>query len=204
MPQLTTESGKPVDLGDDTGRDQANQTFASAMAASTEDKTPPAKAAPAAEGAAPRKRRGRPPKTEQARTAPKAAATTLSDADRRTGVLGLAQLGAGLALAVASTTKSEAFHADAIVISSSAEQLADACAATAAANPGFARTLDKICAVGPNAALVTVMVGIGMQIARNHQPSLHLPGTSAPADIVRVALAEAEGQAPEQDAPLAA
>jgi hypothetical protein len=201
VPVLTTEAGVPVPVPDEAdARDKANQAFTAAMAASGEDKAPPVKQerSPAEDRPTPaRRRRGRPPKDEQARTAPKAAVIALDDAQRAEGVKGLAQLGAGLCLMASKATGNDAFRADAIVIASNTEQIADACVQTARANPGFASALDKVCAAGPYAALVGVMVGIGSQIARNHRPGLHLPNTMDPAEILRQA-DRADQAEPEQ------
>ncbi len=200
MPVLTTEAGVPVPVPDEAdARDKANQAFTAAMAASGEDKAPPVRPdRPAPESQEkPRRRRGRPPKDEQARTAAKTAVVTLSDDQRAQGVQGLVQIGAGLCLVASKTTGNQAFRADAIAIASNAEPIASACVETARANPGFASALDKVCAAGPYAALIGVMVGVGSQLARNHRPALQLPNTVDPQQLLDQAdkaMAEQEDQ----------
>jgi hypothetical protein len=198
-PVLTTESGVPVPVPDEAdARDKANQQFTAAMAASGTDSAPPQKAAttPAEPGTPPRRKRGRPPKAEQARTAPKAAPETLTSAQRHQGVQGLAQLGAGVCLMVNRATGNEAYRADAIVIANNAEAIAGACAQSAEVSPAFARTLDKVCAAGPHVALVSVMVAIASQITRNHNEALELPGTVSRASLLAsIAEPEQEPQA---------
>lgn len=179
MPEgLVTPDGKAVDVG------QVEQEFARAMSA------PPAESVqdlpkrdPDAAKPAP-KRRGRPPKDERARTAAKAAVDPQSDAQRHSGVQGLVQLGAGLALMAGKATGQPAFQADAVVLATNAEAFADAAVATARADERFARVLDKVTAVGPYGALLSVAVGTGMQIIRNHKPSALLPGTVDPQQLL--------------------
>ena len=128
--------------------------------------------------------RGRPPKAEQARTTAKAG-TVLDDSQRAQGVKGLAQVGAGIALLFGKATGKDAFKADAVTIASAAGEIADACVQTAKADPKFAAALDKVCAAGPYAALISVAVGVGSQCARNHKPDLKIPGTVDPADLLK-------------------
>lgn len=177
---LQTPDGAPVDVA------SVDQEFARAMAAPpAEDikelpkRQEPAQAAP--------KRRGRPPKNERARTADKATVEPQSDEQRHSGVKGLAQLGAGLALMAGKATGQPAFQADAIVLATNAEAFADAAVATAQADARFARVLDKVTAVGPYGALLSVAVGTGMQIIRNHKPSAVLPGTVPPEELLKAA-----------------
>ena len=42
-----------------------------------------------------------------------------------------------------------------------------------------------MCAAGPYAALISVAVSVGTQCARNHKPSLKLPGTVDPAELLK-------------------
>ena len=138
---------------------------------------------------APKPRRGLPPKSEQARTAPAAAAGTVQDDGQRAqGVKGITQIGAGIALMLGKATKKDAYKADAGTIASSADQTADACIQVAHTDPKFAAALDRVCSVGPYGALITVAVGVGSQIARNHRPALVIPGTVDPAELLKAAI----------------
>ncbi len=182
MPTLETADGKPVDVTPDA--DAVNAQFAAAMADDGPDEQAPPKRQPRPADEAPKPKRGRPPKAEQARTTAKAG-TVLDDGQRAQGVKGLAQLGAGVALMLGKATGKQAFTADAITIASSADEIADACVQTAKADARFAAALDRVCSAGPYAALVTVGVGLASQIARNHKPSLTIPGTVDPAELLK-------------------
>lgn len=201
MPTLTTEAGKQLDAA--TPADAERVRVVARIeddAARAEPQGPPKRSEPTpAVIEKPRARRGRPPKSEQARTT-STAVVTLDDAQRAEGIRGYVQLGAGLCLLAHQNTKKDAYKADAIVIASRADDIADACVKAAHANPGFGAALDKVCTAGPYAALITVLVGVGTQVARNHKPSLDLPGTTDPAKIL-AACPEQEEQA---DGPAAA
>jgi len=138
-----------------------------------------------AEADAPKARPKRTPKAEQARTTTAPAAPALDDKQRAAGVKGLAQVGAGLTLLFAKATGKDAFKADAVTIASSGDELADAAIQVAHADPKFAAALDKVCSAGPYAALITVAVSIGSQVARNHKPDLKIPGTVDPAELLK-------------------
>ncbi len=187
MPTLETVDGQSVAVDPE----QVNREFSRAMAADpgpVEQAPPkrqvedPSKLADRPEAGKPR--RGRPPKAEQARTTAKAS-TVLDDGQRAQGVKGLAQVGAGIALLFGKATGKDAFKADAVTIASAAGEIADACVQTAKADPRFAAALDKVCAAGPYAALISVAVGVGSQCARNHKPDLKIPGTVDPADLLK-------------------
>jgi len=184
MPTLETADGKPVDVTP-VDTDAVNREFAAAMADDGPDTQAPPKRQPkpAAEVQAPKRPRGRPPKAEQARTTAKAG-TVLDDAQRASGVKGFAQIGAGIALLIGKATGKDAYKADAVTIASAADEFADAAVQIAHADPKFAAALDKVCAAGPYAALITVAVSVGTQCARNHKPSLKLPGTVDPAELL--------------------
>ena len=195
MPTLETTDGKPVDV---TPIDAAevNAEFARAMADDGPDTQAPPKRTPKpapAEGEAPKPRRGRPPKAEQPRVTAKAG-TALDNGQRASGVKGLVQITAGVALMLGKATKKDAFTADAVTIASAADEIADACVQTAMADARFAAALDKVCSAGPYAALITVGVGVVSQVARNHKPALKLPGTVDPAELL-AAQAGAEAEA---------
>lgn len=179
MPTLETADGKPVTVPDP---DEVNRDFARSMSdpAPGEQEKPPPKRRQRApdEGDAPRPRRSRPPKEQ----APQVAA--LDAGQRASGVKGLVQLGAGLALLMARATGKDAFKADAVMIASSADEIAGACVQTAAADARFAAVLDKVCSAGPYAALISVGVSVGTQVARNHKPALIIPGTVDPAELL--------------------
>ncbi len=188
MPTLETVDGQPVAPVDP---EAVNQAFSRAMADDSTDgeKAPPKRQA-AAEVEVARPKSGRPPKAEKARTTARPS-VVLDDSQRAQGVKGLAQVGAGVVLMVGKATGNDAFKADAVTIASSADEIADACVQTAKADARFAAALDKVCAAGPYAALIGVMVGVGSQIVRNHRPGLHLPGTTDP-DVLLKAQNESE------------
>ena len=185
MPTLETVDGQPVAPVDP---EQVNKEFARAMAADpgAVEQAPPKRQPEPVESTqqASKPRRGRPPKAEQARTTAKAS-TVLDDGQRASGVKGIAQVGAGVVLMLGKATKNAAFTADAVTIASAAEEIADACVQTAKADPRFAAALDKVCAAGPYAALISVAVSVGSQCARNHKPDLKIPGTVDPAELLK-------------------
>lgn len=184
MPVLETPDGKTLDVAPDDPA-AINRKFAQAMADDGPDtQAPPKRPAEQPQPDAPKPRRGRPPKAEKARTTA-AAGTVLDDGQRAQGVKGLAQVGAGIALLLGKATGKDAYKADAVAIASAADEIADACVQTAKADPKFAAALDRVCAAGPYAALIAVAVGVGSQIARNHKPSLIIPGTTDPAELLK-------------------
>jgi hypothetical protein len=183
-PTLETESGKPVDV---TPVDAAavDARFDRAMNDDGPDEQAPPKRtrrAPAADGeAAPR--RARQPKEEKSRTVANPVATLGADA-RREGVKGLVQVAAVIPLAAYKATSQDAYLADAKTIALNADEIADACVKTADADPRFAAVLDRVCSAGPYAALIAVAFKVGSQIARNHKPTLALPGTVDPMELL--------------------
>lgn len=185
MPTLETTDGKQVDV---TPVDPAEveRQFAAAMASDGPDEQAPPRRQPkpAAEAEAPKAKRGRAPKAEQARTIT-TASTVLDDGQRAQGVKGLAQIGAGIALLFGKATGKDAFKADAVTIASAADEIADACVQTAHADPKFAAALDRVCKTGPYGALIMVGVGVASQCARNHKPDLKIPGTVDPAELLK-------------------
>ena len=185
MPTLETADGKPVDVTPPDA-DAVNRELARAMADDGPDEqAPPKRRAKPADGAeAPKPRRGRPPKAEQARVMAKAG-TVLDDGQRAQGVKGWAQIIAGVALMAGKATGKDAYRADAVTIASAADELAGAAVQVAHLDPKFAAALDKVCSVGPYGALISVGVGVVSQCARNHKPSLRLPGTVDPADLLK-------------------
>lgn len=175
MPGLETEDGQAIDLGGDgPGADQAPPQL------------PPRQEAPAPPKAPPR-RRGRPPRAEQARVTGRTTAAALTDEQRAEGVKGITQIGAGVMLLAAKATGKDAFKADAVTIASTGDDAAKACVQLAHSDPKFAAALDKVCSAGPYAALITIAVGAGSQIARNHRPSLAIPGTVHPDELLNSA-----------------
>lgn len=185
MPVLETADGKPVDVTP-PDPDEVNRQFAAAMAGDPgpDEQAPPKRTPKPAAEDAPKRKPGRPAKAEQARTT-SAAATVLDDGQRAQGVAGLVQLAAGAALMAGKATHKAAYTADAVTLASSADQIADACVQTAKADARFAAALDRVCAVGPWGALITVGVSVVSQIARNHKPSLVIPGTTDPAELLK-------------------
>jgi hypothetical protein len=183
MPTLEDAKGNPVSTGP-VDAQAVNQAFAAAMADDGPDTQSPPKRANVSRETEPQpKRRGRPPKAEQARTVA-APVVTLDDKARANGVQGLAQIGAGLALMLGKATGSLAYQADAMTIAAHAPAIADACVQIAKSDAAFAARLDKICASGPYAALVSVGVSMGLQCLRNHKPAMQLPGTVHPDQLL--------------------
>lgn len=206
MSELRTPAGKPVDVAEPV--QAAGKEFARAMAAPASDSDvpapPPRPEAPYGykEDGTPKKAAGRPKSgADRARVtsqrtggAPPGPGTADpgQDARIRTGMQGWAQIG-GVLLAVGAKTVKEpgtklALQADAITVMSTGEDLAEACVTTAAADANFARVMDRLCALGPYAALLEVGGKLTTQLVRNHKPGAQLPGTMHPAEIV----AEAE------------
>lgn len=184
MPTLTTETGKPVDVGP-ADADAINARFREAIDSDGPDEMAPPRREPdkPAEGK-PRRGPGRPKAEEKSRTTAKAA-VSLSDAERANGVQGLAQLAAAIPLMLAKTTGNQAWSADAVTIAANAPAIADACVQVARNDARFAAALDRVCSSGPYAALISVGLSVGMQCARNHRPALALPGTVHPDELLR-------------------
>lgn len=188
MEGVETSDGKPLDLD----AVKAEQDFSRVMSTppDSDDKAPPKRreraAKPSGDTEKPRVGRspGRPSK-DAAR-----AVAGLSHEVRKQGMTGLAQLGAGLCAVVGNTTGQVSFKADAITLASNADDIGEACAATADQDERFARVVDKLCAAGPYAALIGVMVGVGSQIARNH--GLDMPGTQPPEQLIQAAVEQTE------------
>jgi hypothetical protein len=195
VPDLETPDGEQVE----SARAEINAGFDAVM---NDDSPGPAapprrqKAAPAADAGQPRAKRARPAKEDKPRTAARTPAAPLSDELRLQGAKGIVQVTAGVALIAANATGNMAFTADAVTIVSHGDALAEACVETAKASPAFAAALDKVCAAGPYAALIGVGVAIVTQLARNHAPSLPIPGTVHPMELLQPAA--------DQDLPQAA
>lgn len=195
---LSTADGRPLSLDPPADSDaDTEREFARSMAAKgPDDATAPPKRAPRAPAGQAAGGKARTAKKD-ARTTQAAEVKPLTDAEIVTGVKGLCQAAAALpALASKRARKPElqtALKADAITIVSASDQIAQACADTAAADPKFAALMQRICQAGPYAALMTVAFGVGAQLARNHGLA-SMPGTEDPAEVVRIA----EGRPPEQ------
>lgn len=184
MPSLETPGGKAVPL--DT--EAVNKAFDQTMNDDPPDQDAPPKRTqdPPAQDKPKRTRRPRQPresKSEKSRTT-SSASRALTDEQRTEGVKGITQIAGAMCLMAAKATASPAWEADAVVIADNADEIADAVVATAQADARFAVALDKVCSAGPYAALVTVMVTVGGQIARNHRPTLALPGTVDPVELL--------------------
>ena len=198
MPTLETTDGKAVDVDPPTPA-EINARFQQTMNSdgAADPATPPKRAArgPATDTARPRG--GKAPRAEKSRTTAAPAAGPLTGAQRKAGVAGLMQLAAVIPLGLAKRTGKDAYKADAIAIVSSADEIAEACAETADADPRFAAALDRVCAAGPYGALITAAFGLGSQLARNHRPALNLPGTVHPDKLLA-------GNEPAAETPAAA
>lgn len=194
MPEgIQTPEGKPVAV-DPAAADQIERDFARAMSEPAgDDKAPPRRAEKPQEAPreAPRVRRGRKPADTPQK--PPGPVLGLSKTARVEGVKGLVQLAAGgCLLAERGVQKPQvklALKADAITLASSADDLAQAVAATCEADEKFARIVDKVCAAGPYGALISAVLSVGTQIARNH--GANLPGTHSPEDLVAAMEAQA-------------
>lgn len=192
MAALETADGEPVELAPaDAGA--INRDFSAALAdPGPAESAPPRRPKDEAPAEPPKRGRGRPRKEDRARTEAHAAAAPLDDETRAQGVKGLAQLGAALVMLAGKATGKDAYQADAVVIVSSAGELAGACVQVAHADPKFAARLDKVCSAGPYGALIVVGVGMASQVARNHKPALVIPGTTDPAELLKTAAANDE------------
>lgn len=188
---LSTADGTALSLDPPSNGDaDTERAFAQSMAAKgSDDASAPPKRTTRAK---PEQPAGRARTTSaKTRTASAAAeAQPLTEADVISGVKGLCQVAAALpALAskrVRDPNMQVALKADAITIVSASDDIARACADTAAADPKFAALMAKICQAGPYSALVMVTFGVGAQLARNHGFA-SLPGTEDPAKIVAIA-----------------
>ena len=184
MPTLTTETGKPVEVTDQAA--VINSQFRDVMDGDGPDEQGPPKKPekPEKPADASKPRRGRPPKSEQARTTAKTSAS-LTDAERAAGVQGLAQIAAAVPLMLARTTGNPAWTADAVTIAANAPAIADACVQVAKNDARFAAALDRVCSSGPYAALISAGLAVGMQCFRNHRPQMTLPGTVHPDELLK-------------------
>lgn len=203
MPDLKTPDGKPVPVAP-ADEDAVNRAFVAAMNDDgPDDKAPPKRQSRTEStrgGAKPRTARARTTKAEKARTAA-SGRPALSDDQRTQGVAGLVQVAAAIPLMFGKATGSAAFTADAVTIASNADQITSAVVETARQDARFAAALDKVCSVGPYAALIGVAVSVGSQVVRNHKPSLALPGTVDPKQLLD---AQAQAEAEAADVPAAA
>jgi hypothetical protein len=173
---LTTEDGAAVDIDALTA---ANQEFARSMAAPPADE-PQTPAPPRKVEGATAKRRGRPPggadKARSAKTATAPGTDTRTpqkaSEERAAGIAGLFQIAGAGCLAVGSRSKGskqgDALICDAVTLAEHGVPIGNACATVAASNPHFAAALDKVLAVGPYGVLVSAVLGVGLQLAANH------------------------------------
>lgn len=193
MAELQTPDGEQVEAA----KAEVNARFDATM---NDDApapaSPPRKERPAgtADTPATRGKRTRQTRDDKPRTSSRAAAVTLTDEQRHKGAKSLTQVTAGVALIAAKATGNMAFAADAVAITDNGDALADACVETANASPAFAAALDKVCAAGPYAALIGVGVAIVSQLARNHVPSLAIPGTVHPAKLLELPAPAAQAE----------
>lgn len=183
-PTLTDLDDHPISL--DAGESGGSTDPAELDQAPPRRTAPPPTPAPAGPGP---RRPGRPPRADRPRadrarvTAPPA--PSLDDDARAAGVRGLVQIPAGVLLLAGKVTKKDVYIADGVAVASVADDTAAACVQIAKTDPKFAAALDKICAVGPYGALITVAFSLGTQIARNHNPARKLPGTIHPDELLK-------------------
>lgn len=187
MPELSTPEGKKLDADPV----KVDREFARAMVAETDAEiAAPPDRKPPAEGERPVRRR--PPKNQRTTGAPPKNATPAKpnpelDKQRSDGIKGIVQISAAVCMGLDSRTPDSncAFKADAIVLASNADPIADAVVETAKHNAQFAAVVDRITAAGPYAALVGVAMSVGMQLARNHGfKAAEAFGAQAPEAIV--------------------
>jgi hypothetical protein len=186
MPEgVSTEDGRPLHLDPAEGE----RAFAAAMAAPPgggEDKTAPPKRDAKPQRDAPR---GRPRVAKGgAKAAPprQALPPAPSHSEVVTGVKGIIQIPAAVCLMLSQRAADPVpLKADAITLASSADELAEAVAATCDADERFARIVAKVITAGPYAALAGAVISVGTQVARNH--GAPMPGTTDPAELVRMA-----------------
>lgn len=198
---LATADGAQLSLAPPDPADTQRE-FAQAMAASNpgDADAPPKRASRARSDDAGQPRTRKPRTTTKPADTRTAPVQLLSGSEIVTGVKGLCQVAAALPALASKRVKDPklelALKADAITIASAADDIAQACADTAAADPKFAALMAKICQAGPYAALMTVAFGVGTQLARNHGVA-SMPGTIDPGDLVKMS----EGSAPAVAAP---
>jgi len=188
---LQTPDGQKVEV--------TEQDFARAMAAPEPDE-PVAAAPPRKDPEAPYGRTkdgqpkrgpgGRPARYDApraAKTAPAPVTETPLQADKRRndGIKGLVQMASAGTLIMHQRTGSDAFLADTLTLTASAEPLADAVAETCKVNASFAKLVDRVTSVGPYGVLISVGIGITAQLAANHGLGIgRLLGGRDPADII--------------------
>lgn len=146
---------------------------------------------------------GRPtaPKHDKPRVGPAAVLDPEAAAGRRAGwvkgLSGWGQIGAAGAFMLHQRTGQVAFKADAITIVQFTDPLSDALASVAEQDERAARLLDKICAMGPYSALVTVGLGLAAQLAANHGvKAAEMLGAVPPATLIE-AFDQADEAEPE-------
>jgi hypothetical protein len=185
MPSLEDADGARIDVTPDGAAD-TNARFREAMTdePGAAEQAPPRRTPRAPVAAGDKPKRGRPPKAAQARTAPAAAAVPLSEEARVSGVIGLVQVPATLALVLGKATGNDAFTADALTISNAGPGLAQGCAEIAKHDPVFAARLDRVCSGGPYAVLIAAGVTMTLQLIRNHRPAASIPGTVHPDELL--------------------
>jgi hypothetical protein len=192
--ELLTQDGQPLDA------ETVEQDFAAMMAAPPKEQADKLNVPPKDKDEKPK---ASAPKT-RARTTTKASSTTTKTAapadpaklreQRSDGVAGYVQIAAAGCLVTAQQTGSVPLAADAVTLANYAKPLGDAVAETAAANPAFAAIVDKITAAGPYAALAGVVIGMGMQLARNHGVKVaEMFGAVAPEKLL-AGVADADAQ----------
>lgn len=189
---VETADGKPVGVDPAVAAD-ADKQFAQAMSASQPgDADAPPRRQPRARAeasATPRTRQARRSRITAAEGKGSAPASPAAPSrnDIITGVAGLIQIPAGLALLASQRAANPVpLKADAITLASHAPALAAAAADVAEQDEKAARLLARICDVGPYAALMTALFNVGAQLARNHGIA-SLPGTSDPEALVAAA-----------------
>jgi hypothetical protein len=156
MPTLETPAGKPIDVTPAVA-DQINRDFNAAMNddGPQESAPPRRRPDPAGDAESPKRRRGRPPKSEQARTAPAAAAPVKDDytADAQSSVGTVWAVTAGISFT----------QPYALVIEANSDQLVAALAEGAKHNATIRRFVSSGGSSGWVLSLASVSLTMGVQ-----------------------------------------
>jgi len=205
MPTLETTDGRAVDVTPIDPDEVSRQMQASLNDDGPSEQAPPKRqprTAPA--GDAPKPRRARKPKEDQARTTDKAEQTPppppspAVTAKRASSAEETFRLAGTCLLLVGKVTHMPSFTADGFVVNANAAPLAEKLADVAAVEPQIAKWLDKAPSAKVTAwmGLASVAAGLGLQAAANHK--LIKPGSMGTADPAEIIAANEQAIAAHQ------